>query len=315
MSSSSRSNLLRDAGVGLMILAAVALLAFMAARLGAVGGFRGGREIIMVFDDATGLVESAPIAASGVKIGSVARIEFADGGAKVTARLAPGIQVYGDATAAIRAKSLLGEKFVGLDPGHESAGALAGDRVKTTPAADIDRMAAAIARAAEALDPKDVAAIAHGLAVALSDADGVGKTMPTAIRDVGRDLHALAQSLEGVSAQGTEIANRLKPILTHLDEVTGKSGRTLDDLEPTLKRIPATMERMDSVLRRLDSVLAKADRLDRADLRRELQRIFEEEGIYVRLKSRKIGDGKTSAEDTDPETTPSPKATKAPPRL
>ena len=306
------SNLARDAVVGLMIVGAVLLLGYMAVRVGAVGGYRNGREVTMLFDDATGLVELAPIAAAGVKIGAVTRIEFAEHGALVTGRVM--VPVFSDASAAVRAKSLLGEKFVGLDPGHESAGALAGDRVRTTPSADIDRMAAAIARAAEALDPADVKAIAHGLAEALSDADGVGKTMPGAIRDVGRDLHQLAQSLQGVSAQGTEIANRLKPILAHIDEVTAKSGRTLDDLEPAIRKLPATMDHLDALTRRIDALLAKADKLDKEQLKHDLRQILEEEGVYVRLKPRKIGPGKP-VPDEDAPATPAPKATEPPPRL
>jgi phospholipid/cholesterol/gamma-HCH transport system substrate-binding protein len=316
LAGSSTSNVVRDAGVGLMMLGAVALLAFMAAKVGSVGGYRNGRDVTFLFEDATGLVETAPVAAAGVKVGTVSRIEYAEGGALVTARLSAEINLFADATAAVRAKSLLGEKFVAIDPGHQKAGPLSGSRVRTLPAADIDRMAAAIARVADALDPQDVKEIAHGLAVALSDADGVGKTMPGAIRDVGRDLHQLAESLEGVSAQGTDIANRLKPILAHLDELSAKSEKTLDDLDPALKKLPGALDRLDALARRLDGLAAKADKIDQEKLKHELRVIMEEEGVYVRLSSKKVGPFKEeAAASVTPAATPSASPTWSPPRL
>src|SRR5579859_4575101 len=108
---------LRDASVGAMILAAAVILAWMAARLGSAGGYRGGREVTFVFDDATGLVETAPVAAAGVRVGTVVSIDWAEGGAKVTARVRSDLPLHADASASVRAKSLLGEKFVALDPG------------------------------------------------------------------------------------------------------------------------------------------------------------------------------------------------------
>jgi len=311
--SSSRNNLARDAVVGVFLIVAVVLLGFMAAKLGAAGAYRNGRTVTMVFDDATGLVETAPVAAAGVKIGAITGIEYAESGAKVTASLQPGILLYADASASVRAKSLLGEKFVALDPGHEKAGPLAGDRVKTVPAADIDRMAAAIARLAESLDPQDVKEIAHGLAVALSDADGVGKTMPGAIRDVGKDLHQLAASLETLSAQGGDVATRLKPVLAHVDELTQKSSRTLDDVEPALKKLPASVDHLDRALTRIDALLAKADGVSKDELLRDMRKILEEEGIFVRLKSRKVGE---LLKDDDAATpTPPARPAPSPPRL
>ena len=301
----------RDAAVGAMILGAILLLGYMAARLGTVGGYRSGREVTMLFDDATGLVETAPVAAAGVKIGVVRSIEYADGGALVHARVRDDIALYADAVAQVRAKSLLGEKFVALDPGHAAAGALAGDRVKTTTAGDIDRMAAAFARAAEAMDPEDVKAIVHGLAVALSSTDQNGNTLPAAIRDVGADLHKLSASIENVSDQSGDLMKQVKPVLQHLDQQIASAGVTLDDLQPAVKKLPNTMDHLEHVSERLDSLLAKADKLDKEELKNELRKILEEEGIYVRLKPRKIkgpggDDAGTTELPTPTPTTPLP---------
>lgn len=304
----SSNSVVRDAAVGAMILAAVVLLAYMAARIGTVGGYRNGREVEMVFDDATGLVETAPIAAAGVKIGSVIAIEYADGGALVRGRIRPDIALHADATATVRAKSLLGEKFVGLDPGTEATGPLpAGQRLKTLPAGDIERMAAAFARAAEAMDPEDIKAVVHGLAVALSAEDGAGSTIPAAVRDIGKDLHRLSVSLENVAGQSGDLAKQVKPILVRLDEVAAKAGRAIDGMDPALRRLPGTLENIDRATRRLDSLLAKADSLSKDELRHELRKILVEEGVYVRMRPKKIG-GKPEDDGPAPAVTPKGKS-------
>lgn len=277
-----------------MILASVLLLAYMAARIGTVGGYRNGRELTMVFDDATGLVETAPVAISGVKIGAVVAIAYADGGARVTARVEPGVKIFADATASVRSKSLLGEKLVALDPGTEAAGPLAKDaRVRTLPTSDIERMAAAFARTAEAMDPEDVKAIVHGLAIALGDGK-TGDSVPTAIKQVGADLHRLSVALENVSGDASELAKDLKPVLARLDSTIAKAGKTLDTVEPAFARL-------DSVTKRLDSLLAKADAIDKEELKRELRKILVEEGVYVRMRPKKVKD---EPDDEKPEPAP-----------
>lgn len=304
------STAVRDATVGAMILAAVLLLAYMATRIGTVAGFRGGREVAMVFDDATGLVETAPMAASGVKVGTVTTIRFADGGALVRGRISPDVELHADATATVRSKSLLGEKFVSIDPGTEAAGPLPPDaRIRTVPSADIERMAAAFARAAEAMDPEDVRAIVHGLAVALSSDDGEG-TIPEAVRSIGADLHRLSVALEQVAGRSGELMKDVQPLLAELDRLAGRAGKSMEQLDPTLKRLPSTLDQLERVSRRLETVLAKADALDQDQLLWELRKILEEEGIYVRVTPRKVG--KPPA-DQPPTKRPAPRKAPEPP--
>ena len=292
-----RNNLARDAAVGAMVVASIALLGYMATRLGTVG--RGeGRALVMVFEDATGLIETAPVAISGVKIGSVRSITYADGGAKVIAGVRPDVKVWADASAHVKAKSLLGEKFVALDPGTEAAGPLAGDVVKTRPSGDIDRMAAAIARIAETLEPEDVKEIVHGLAVALGEG-GEGTSVPEAIRDVGRDLHALSKSLEGATGTAREVAEKLKPVLARLDEVGAKAGKTLDGLDPAVDRLPETLANIERASKRIDALLARAEKVQLDDLKRDIKKILQEEGVYVRMKSRKVKDEPGGDKDED----------------
>jgi phospholipid/cholesterol/gamma-HCH transport system substrate-binding protein len=298
-----KNTLLRDALVGAMVLGAVLLLAYMATSLGSVGR-GGGRTVTMVFDDATGLIETAPIAVSGVKVGAVRTIEYDERGAKVVATIREDVKLYTDARAAVKAKSLLGEKFVSIMPGNPASGALGDGEIKTLPSADIDRMAAAIARIAEQVDPADVKQIAHGLAVALGE-DGIGTSVPETIRDVGRDLHRLTTTLEGATGSAKELATELKPLLAKLDALATKTDKTLDRSQPTLERLPETLAAFERAAKRIDALIARAEKVDIAQLEHDLKTILQEEGVYVRMSSRKVKDPKKPGKP-EPEKTSEP---------
>lgn len=297
-----KNTLVRDALVGAMVLGAVILLGYMATSLGSVRR-SGGRTVTLVFDDATGLIETAPVAVSGVKVGAVRSIEYDARGAKVVATLRDDVKLYADARAAVKAKSLLGEKFVSIMPGNEASGPLVGVEVKTLPSADIDRMAAAIARIAEQVDPADVKQIAHGLAVALGE-DGLGTSVPETIRDVGKDLHKLAMSVENATGSANDLATQIKPLIEKLDALASKADKSLDKANPALDKMPETLAAFERVAKKLDALLAKADKIDMATLEHDLKKMLQEEGVYVRMSSRKIKDPKKPEKDPPPEETP-----------
>lgn len=280
-----------------MVLAAVLLLAYMATQLGSVRG-QSGRTIVMVFDDATGLIETAPIAVNGVKVGAVLTIEYDPRGAKVTAFVREDVKLYADARAAVKAKSLLGEKFVAVMAGHEAEGPLQGTEIKTLPSADIDRMAAAIARIAEQVDPKDVKDIAHGLAIALGE-DGLGSSVPETIKSVGQDLHKLTVSVENASTSAKDFSERLKPLIEKLEALANKTDKTLDKAQPALDRMPETLAAFERAAKRIDALLARADKIDIQQLEHDLKKILQEEGVYVRMSSRKVKAPRDKTPDKD----------------
>lgn len=293
--------MVRDALVGAMVLAAVLLVGFMVTRLGTLSHGEGVR-VVMYFDDATGLIETAPVTVAGVKVGSVRAIEYSPRGAKTVATIRRDVVLHADARASVRAKSLLGEKLVAIEPGTESAGPLAGGEIPTRPAADIDRMAAALARLAERVDPEDVKQVVHGLAVALGE-DGAGTSVPEAIRDVGRDLHRLAASLEGASGSAREVTTRLRPVLEKLDALAARADKTLGGLQPAVEKAPALMAALERAARRIDALLARAEKVDAEQVKHEVRKILEEEGVYVRMRPKKVKDPKAPqrVEEDEPE--------------
>lgn len=107
-------------GVGLLLLAGLTALAFLALRLGDWGSpFARHYELSARFASTSGLREGAFVEIAGVRVGQVTAIEL-DGAAfeaVVRMRLHDGIALPSDAMASIRTSGLIGEKYVKITPG------------------------------------------------------------------------------------------------------------------------------------------------------------------------------------------------------
>src|SRR3712207_264988 len=76
----------------------------------------GGTEIIGKFEEVGDLVENANVQSSDVEIGTVSTIELDGWEAEVTMCIDEGEQIPEDSELVIRTTSLLGEKFVDVQP-------------------------------------------------------------------------------------------------------------------------------------------------------------------------------------------------------
>lgn len=102
----------RVALVGLVILAVVALLAFNADNLPFIGG---GTTYTAYFTEAAGLAPGNEVRVAGVTVGSVTGVSLAGDVVRVTFRV-KGVWVGDQSTVGIDIKTLLGAKYLALDP-------------------------------------------------------------------------------------------------------------------------------------------------------------------------------------------------------
>ena len=85
-----------------------------------------GYRFDVVFPEATTLAEQAEVRISGVPVGKVVAVEGSGGnGARATIELEDRAPVAADTRAMLRIKTLLGETYVELTPGHPERGTLA----------------------------------------------------------------------------------------------------------------------------------------------------------------------------------------------
>lgn len=128
-----------DLWVGLFVCAGIAALLILALKVGnATGNLSGASyKVTAQFDNIGGLKPRAPVKSAGVVVGRVASIGFDSNRyvAQVVLTLDQDYKFPKDTTASILTSGLLGEQYVGLDAGGDTANLADGDTIKLTQSA------------------------------------------------------------------------------------------------------------------------------------------------------------------------------------
>ena len=129
-----------EIAVGLFVAAGFAALFMLAMKVSNLANYTGddGYEILARFDNIGGLKVRSPVAASGVRVGQVTGIEYDSGGyeARVTMSIDPQYDKFPtDTAASVLTSGLLGEQFIGLQPGAEEEYLIAGSEIELTQSA------------------------------------------------------------------------------------------------------------------------------------------------------------------------------------
>lgn len=123
-------------GFVLLGMAGLVFLALKAANLGSVGG--GDTYLVQArFDNIGGLKVRAPVRTAGVTVGRVTKIALDHKSFQgvVSMEIERGYQYPKDSAAKILTSGLLGDQYVGLDPGGDDKNLVAGDTVPQTQSA------------------------------------------------------------------------------------------------------------------------------------------------------------------------------------
>ena len=128
-----------DLWVGIFVVAGLAALAVLALKVGNLSTYNMSEtyELQAYFSNIGGLKSQASIKSSGVLIGRVAQISLDPKRyeAKVTMTIDKRYQFSKDTFANILTSGLLGEQYIGLNPGGEEEFLKAGDEIKKTQSA------------------------------------------------------------------------------------------------------------------------------------------------------------------------------------
>ena len=128
-----------DVWVGLFVLLGAAALFFLAMKAGNLSAlsFAKTYSIVTRFDNIGGLKPRAPVKSAGVVVGRVADISFDDKSfqASVVLNLDSQYKFPKDSSAKILTSGLLGEQYIGIEPGGDTNNLVAGDKIKMTQSA------------------------------------------------------------------------------------------------------------------------------------------------------------------------------------
>ena len=128
-----------DAWVGFFVLLGGAALLFLALKAGNLLSlnFDATYQVSARFDNIGGLKPKAAVKSAGVVVGRVESISFDDKTfqAKVVINLQKNTQFPKDSSAKILTSGLLGEQYIGLEPGADEKNLAGGDVIKQTQSA------------------------------------------------------------------------------------------------------------------------------------------------------------------------------------
>lgn len=127
--------------VGCFVLLGLAGLLFLSLKAANLASFgeRNGYMVTARFDNIGGLKPRAPVRSAGVTVGRVKTINLDPKTFQgvVTMELDPGVQFPRDSSAKILTSGLLGDQFIGIEPGGDEKNLLAGDVITSTQSAVI----------------------------------------------------------------------------------------------------------------------------------------------------------------------------------
>lgn len=183
---------------GLLILAFVIWLAFNASNLPLVGG---GTSYTAYFSEAAGLTSGNDVEVAGVRVGQVTGVSLAGDQVKVTFKV-KGVWVGDESTVAIDIKTLLGAKYLALDP----LGSAPQDpsapipQARTTSPYDVTQAFNQLGQVFGQLNTKQLASSLDEISQAFADTPPV----------VHESLTGLAALSQAIASQDTELAQLLQ---------------------------------------------------------------------------------------------------------
>lgn len=128
-----------DIWVGLFVVLGLAAVLFLALKAANLASLQSGSSYTVTarFDNIGGLKSRAPVKSAGVVIGRIQNIEFNKDSyqALVTLEVDGKFPFPKDSSAKILTAGLLGEQYIGLDPGADDKMLASGDRIKQTQSA------------------------------------------------------------------------------------------------------------------------------------------------------------------------------------
>jgi phospholipid/cholesterol/gamma-HCH transport system substrate-binding protein len=297
----------QEIGVGVLVLVAFGLLAFMSIKVGALRNVGQELEVQVLLSDAAGLSDGAAVRIAGVQVGQIQQMDVEHDQARITMAIAKSAGVRDDVKIQVRARSILGEKYLEITPVSKDAPLLAeGATLEvTSPQTEIDELVNSLGPLIRAIDADAVNVAMGRLTAALEDDPDRVVRMFRDVETILSNSAKASGSLEGlmsetrstlssvrqISAESRPMIQRSSAIVTKVDTATDKLPQITEDIQvavsDTRKMIADShklIQRLESSAETLETIFENLSELDKWEMRRLLR----EEGILVRFKENEV---------------------------
>lgn len=279
-------------GLGLFVIGTVGLLVWLAQSIGALGS-GGGKRYELRLAHAAGLVENNAVKIAGVGIGRIEDVSVDHDTAVLTLRIDDDIVLHTDARAIVRAKSLLGEKYLQLEPGLRDAPVLEdGARIENVDVPfEIDEVLNALEPILGGEDSiaASLAPLAGQLNDMLRDARGKDGKPPIITReqidqivdDVTKTTASVRRMTEQNEAAIGELVRDGNALVDTASDLLSdpRIKRTLGNVESITtdldKRLPGLLDRADKALAEVEKLATLVDE----DKRKKIATIIDDAAV------------------------------------
>lgn len=253
------SRLLGGLAPRVMGVSLVSVLALSGGML-ALPGTSGDVTVKAVFVDADAIIKGNDVKIDGVRCGVVTSIALRDGKAVLTLSVSRDfLPMHVDARAEIKSVSLLGERYVDLTRGSDSAPVLADGG--TLPATQTGR-ATELDDVLNAVDKPTGQALAATITALGEGVQGQGAQLDLALRRLQPDLGKVDQLVRLLKQQNTVLGSLVDDSAPVAAGIAADNGKRLDLLVASARTVLAATasqrQQLDATLRLLPGTLAQA---------------------------------------------------------
>ena len=253
-----------EVALGAFTLAGAVILGYMTLT---VGKFQFGptTNVKAVFDSASGVVKDAIVMVAGVEVGHIDKIDLENNKAVMNINLNEDIKISKDVKAVIRAKSLLGEKYVELIPYKSQSVLQNGDVIRNTVTpVEIDQLVTTLGPlliklgpVLEKINPEDIT--------------GMLKTLSNGFKGkeahISRIINNTDELLRFLSTNKT----RFNRIVSTVDSLGIEAKGMIVSNRPTINRIVNNTDKLmsnfsgrsDKIAQKIDSITVNLDHFSR----------------------------------------------------
>jgi phospholipid/cholesterol/gamma-HCH transport system substrate-binding protein len=289
--------------IAVLGLVTMSVLFYGALNMSSLPFIGAGKEYQAVFTEAGGLKPGNEVRVAGVRVGEVTDVQL-DGNTVVVSFQAKGVELHDATSAAIKVKTMLGQKFIALDP--LGTGSLSGPipLERTTTPYDVNAAISDFSTTVGEIDTAQLEASFNALADAFKDTPESVQKMVGGLTDLSRtissrdsELDGLLEATEGVTGTLADRNTELAALLTDGSDLLGELQHRRDAVHALFVGTADLGEQLRALVDENDEALAPAlDKLDRVskilnDNQENLDKALAQLGPYYRVLGGAMGSG------------------------
>ncbi len=238
--------------VGMVSMALIFLVTFNADAMPVIGG---GDVREARFAEAGGLKKGNEVRVAGVKVGKVTEVSL-DGAQVVVEFRVKDVELGSETRAAVKVKTMLGQKYLALEPrGTEPLeGAIPVEHTMTP--YDVNAALSDLSTTVDEIDTAQMEESFRALADAFRDTPDSVRTMVAGLTDLSRTISSRDEELAELFASTTQVTSTLRNRNEEVEKIITDGSALLEELQARRDAVKAMWEGTTSLSREMKGLVA-----------------------------------------------------------